>query len=90
MPFTGGLLLANDFVQDLYAHMGFHPAWKFHNVREVLFEAGRLTGDIDRAAEMAEVRTKFIEQAKSSGERVGRPADVEIEAWIEKCFSREY
>ncbi|WP_437902752.1 hypothetical protein WME95_29825 [Sorangium sp. So ce327] len=26
VPFSGGLLLARDFLLDLYVHMGFHPA----------------------------------------------------------------
>src|SRR5580765_7756635 len=42
VAFTGGLLLAEGFIRELYVHMGFHPAWKFQKVRELLFEEGRL------------------------------------------------
>src|SRR5262245_49494675 len=38
IPFTGGLLIARDFVRELYVHMGFHPAWKYREVHELLFE----------------------------------------------------
>jgi len=90
IPFTGGLLLADDFIPDLYVHMGFHPAWKYKNVREVIFDAGRLTDDHDRSAEMAELRSRFVEEARQSGRRVSEPTRDQIKEWIEKCFSRSY
>jgi hypothetical protein len=90
VPFTGGLLIANDFFRELYVHMGFHPAWKYKDVREVIFDAGRVTGDFDRSAEMEEARSKFIAETKLSNGSFNEPARGDIEAWIEKCFSREY
>lgn len=90
VPFTGGLLLAAGFIDELYVHMGFHPAWKYTNVREVIFEAGRVIAEHDRSAEMAEVRTKFIEQTRRPDGRLNPPAKADIATWVEKCFSREY
>ena len=42
VPFTGGLLLTRDFIEELYVHMGFHPAWKYREVHELIFRAGEL------------------------------------------------
>jgi hypothetical protein len=88
IPFTGGLLLANDFIRELYIHMGFHPPWKYKEVREVIFDAGRVTDEFDRSAEMATARTKFIFEPRTIGQF--DPIGGEIDAWIKQCFSREY
>ncbi len=29
VAFSGGILLGDEFIVDLYVHMGFHPGWKF-------------------------------------------------------------
>ena len=60
VPFSGGLLLGHDFIQELYVHMGFHPAWKFRQVHEVLFENGQVVKAADRSAEMAEFRAMVV------------------------------
>ena len=38
---TGGLLIADDFIAELYVHMGFHPAWKYKEVHELIFDEGK-------------------------------------------------
>ena len=88
--FTGGLLLADDFIRELYVHMGFHPAWKYRTVREVIFDSGRIIGEFDRSDEMATAREKFVEGTGRSPGKSDPPADGEIQEWIRKCFSREY
>jgi hypothetical protein len=87
IPFSGGLLLGDDFVRGLYVHMGFHPAWKFRTVHELLFERGKLVRETDRSAVMAEFRETLA----------GRPLepldpgdDEAIERWVEQCFSLKY
>lgn len=90
MLFTGGLLLVDGFIQKWYVHMGFQSAWKFENVREVIFEAGKLTEDRDRSAEMAAARAKFADDLQQLGDRFGLPADDGIEECSKKCFSHEY
>jgi hypothetical protein len=84
IPFSGGLLLGDSFIRELYVHMGFHPAWKYRNVRELLFEDGRLTDEFDRSAEMEEARKKHLQQPfqPTSGEQ--------IREWVGQCFSRNY
>jgi hypothetical protein len=87
VPFTGGLLLGRDFIQELYVHMGFHPAWKFRQVHELIFEAGDLLEAHDRTEEIAAVRREM--RNKPQG-----PFDVQnqmkAEEWIKKSFSLDY
>ncbi len=42
VDFTGGLLLGEGFIGELYVHMGFHPAWKYRVVKELIFKSGKL------------------------------------------------
>lgn len=87
MPFSGGLLLGDRFISELYVHMGFHPAWKYEVVHELSFEAGRLTQASDRSAEMAEFRAAMKDRPLSPDD----PEDQErLRSWIESTFSREY
>lgn len=88
VPFTGGLLLADGFIRELYVHMGFHPAWKYERVRELSFHEGRVIADEDRSEQMAGVREKII----ATSPLKPNPAATrdEVEGWIEDCFSRKY
>ena len=87
VPFTGGLLLGDDFIREMYVHMGFHPAYKFKVVHELIFGAGRLVEEHDRSAQMAEFREMLSPKSLKPGSKASR---AEIEAWIERCFSLEY
>lgn len=87
VPFTGGILLADGFVQELYVHMGFHPAWKYREVHELLFEDGRLLHAQDRSAAMAALREKLSREAK--GPRGDAPREA-LQRWIESTFSLDY
>ncbi|WP_437775212.1 hypothetical protein [Sorangium sp. So ce1097] len=86
VPFTGGLLLARDFLRELYVHMGFHPAWKFTHVLEVELEAGRISRVTDCSKAMADIRSRV-----AGTDRPGPgSSNEEIEAWVERAFSRKY
>lgn len=61
VKYSGGLLLADGFIPDLYVHMGFHPAWKYENVWELIIDNGILINEYDRSEDMAEIRKKYIE-----------------------------
>jgi len=87
VAFTGGLLLCGDFIADLYVHMGFHPAWKYRRVHELIFDAGRLTAAADRSAEMRELRESMADAPLGPPHNAGGET---ILAWIEKTFSRDY
>jgi hypothetical protein len=86
LPYSGGLILARNFIQELYVHMGFHPAWKYEVVHELVFEQGALIEQRDVSVQMAEIRQKASQTLKPDP-RSSRSA---IEAWISKCFSRDY
>jgi hypothetical protein len=87
VPFSGGLLLGAAFLWDLYVHMGFHPAWKFREVHELIFERGRVVKAADRSAEMAEFRERLANRPLEPSDPENQE---EIERWVERCFSLKY
>jgi hypothetical protein len=87
IPFTGGLLVASGFIRELYIHMGFHPAWKYEDVHELIFEKGNLFEARDVSREMAEFREEML-GASLRPDSNAHPD--EIMKWIEQCFSRDY
>jgi hypothetical protein len=86
---TGGLLLADGFIRELYVHMGFHPAWKYERVVELIFEGGALRREYDRSERMAEIRQRFAE-AHAEGQSGRPPTQEEIARFIERAFDRSY
>ena len=56
MAYTGGITIATYFIQELYEHMGFHPAWKYRIVIELMFENGKWIHELDRSEDMAQYR----------------------------------
>jgi hypothetical protein len=87
VPFTGGLLLADGFIDELYVHMGFHPAWKFREVHELLFERGKVMKEADHSAEMAEFRQMLEDRPLEPTDHEDEPAMMR---WVEQCFSLKY
>ena len=89
LTYTGGLLLAMGFIKDLYVNMGFHPAWKYEKVIELVFAGGVLQKACDRSAEMAELRDLVLAQAEQ-GDARARRSDTSIREYIERAFDRRY
>ena len=87
LPFTGGMLLAQDFISDLYVHMGFHPAWKYETVHELTFDKGCLVSEADVSEKLAEVRRAALSRAADPDSDTDRKDMME---WIARCFSRDY
>ena len=87
VPYTGGLLLARDFIEELYVHMGFHPVWKYREVHEVIFSNGDLLHGSDRSEEIAGFRDRMVNRPLKPG--LGA-SPLEIKTWIEQCFTQEY
>ena len=87
IPFTGGLLLGNDLIDEMYIHRGFQPAYTYRKVYELVFDCGKLTEEHDRSTQMAEYRQMESDHSL-------RPDDyespTELEAWFKHCFSLEY
>ena len=68
--------------------MGFHPAWKFEHVEELLFEDGHLVHHEDVSEALAEVREVLRRQPLKPD---AREADLaEILAWTKRCFEMDY
>lgn len=84
VPFTGGILLADGFISELYEHMGYHPAWKFQEVHELVFEEGRLVKASDRSAQAQEYRER------QAGTRPKFTSAAEHMAWIADTFDLRY
>ncbi len=80
IDYSGGILLATGFIEELYEHMGFAPAWKYEEVHELIFEHGLLVSNADVSDKVAELREKM---------KNAEPYSSCIE-WIHECFSREY
>lgn len=87
IPYTGKLLLARDFIDELYVHMGFHPAWKFREVHEIVLRDGHVVSASDRSADMAEVRRGMLDRKLEPG---AGASPAEIQRWIKECFNQEY
>ncbi|MBS3793093.1 hypothetical protein KGY77_10685, partial [Candidatus Bipolaricaulota bacterium] len=60
LDYTGGLLLGDEFIQDLYTHMGFQAPWKYEKVIELIFEEGKLQKETDRSERMAVLRDEKL------------------------------
>jgi hypothetical protein len=89
LKYTGGLLLADGFIESLYVHMGFHPAWKYKTVVELVFEAGVLSGEFDRSEQMAKVRDEIIKANNKEGSRKVS-SEEEISQFVKRAFNRRY
>ena len=87
--YTGGLLIADEFIRELYVHMGFHPAWKYKTVFELIFADGRLTGEFDRSEKMAELR-QMIQESDRQDKPPKMPSEKEISDFVERSFDRTY
>jgi hypothetical protein len=87
IDFTGGMLIANGFIQALYVHMGFHPGWKYATVFELVFSQGYLLEAKDVSRQMAELRDRMTRQPLQPGTDVSRQ---ELEDWIASTFKRSY
>jgi hypothetical protein len=87
IPFTGGMLVANGFIQTLYVHMGFHPAWKHEIVFELVFSQGDLLETRNVSRPMAELRQEMIRQPLQPGRDDSRK---KLEDRIASTFKRSY
>ena len=56
MDFTGEILAGDQFIRELYVHMGFHPAWKFQVVHQLRISHGTVLDVKDISPEMRRVR----------------------------------
>ena len=87
ISYTGGLLIATGFIRKLYVHMGYHPAWKYEIVKELLLKAGSVIEIRDVSEPM---RKKRSEMKKQSLDPEHLANNEEFEKWVEGCFNLDY
>jgi hypothetical protein len=88
IPLTGGVLAGKGFLQTLYVHMGFHPAWKYQTVFELLFDGGIVREIRDVSIEVEELRRKMMRLPLKPD--ILKTNKAEVEAWIDKTFRLDY
>ncbi|MFX0023307.1 MAG: hypothetical protein ACFE9S_13355 [Candidatus Hermodarchaeota archaeon] len=84
--FTGRILLAKDFIDYMYVHMGFQRPIAFKTVLGLEFENGELFLFHDLSKEMEERRIKDPYRGAQPNSKSAK----DIENWIEKTFSLDF
>lgn len=87
IEFTGGLILANDFINELYDHMGFQQHWKYRDVHELIFVGGQLVTATDKSVAAEEYRQRMFSGDLNPSENDLYEATAD---WIIKTFDRRY
>ena len=87
VDFTGGILAASEFLQELYVHMGFHPAWKYKNVFELVLSHGDLIETRDVSKRMEEIRNRMVQAPLEPGVNATKER---IEEWVASTFKLDY
>ena len=87
MAFSGSLLICDGFILELFTHMGFHPAWKYVEVKELHFRDGVLTQICARSDEMKNMRESLVD---ADEEKMDRKSLEDLASWIERSFDRRY
>jgi hypothetical protein len=81
--FTGKILIAKDFINSLYVHMGFQSPLSFETVIELVFQEGKLLSANNFSEKMKKYRKKNISDGK-------RKPNRDFQAWIARTFSLDY
>ncbi|TFG30138.1 MAG: hypothetical protein EU532_01500 [Promethearchaeota archaeon] len=84
--FTGKILLAKDFIDSMYVHMGFQRPMAYKTVIEIRVENGTIISTSDLSKKMEEYRNVDISK---DAQPLSNSHD-EIEKWIKKTFSLDY
>jgi hypothetical protein len=85
MDYSGGMLIADGFIRELYVHMGFHPAWKYETAFELVFSHGVLLETKEVSQRMAELRSEMTQKPLQPGPTTPRQ---KLEEWIASTFKR--
>jgi hypothetical protein len=84
--FTGWLLLAKDFISEMYVHMGFQSPDAYKKVLEIRVSDGVIT-------EVKDVSEKMAERRKSGSMKPSQPDSLDepdIGDWVKDRFSLDY
>jgi hypothetical protein len=81
--FSGKILIAKDFIDSMYVHMGFQSPISFESVIELTFNNGMLENTSDLSKLMKDYRKRKISDGKLE-------PSGDIQAWIARTFSLDY
>jgi len=87
--YSGFILIATNFIRELYIHMGFHKAWKYETVYEIEIDKGKVKSITDLSEKMSKIRYAFKEQKENKEKNNSRTKD-EISKWVEESFNQKY
>ena len=85
--FTGKVLLAKDFIESMYVHMGFAPGYKYREVFELKFKHGHLVSTKDCTRKMSEYRKRKAGQPLGPGPSASRRERLE---WVREAFDLDF
>ncbi|OQX02397.1 MAG: hypothetical protein BWK80_57965 [Desulfobacteraceae bacterium IS3] len=88
VPYTGGIVIARDFIREFYVHMGFHRPHCYAIVKELIFRNGYLENETDHSEKMKFVRDSLRSAANKSDTQT--PTIEEIERYVNAAFSLSY
>lgn len=83
ISYTGGIVIAKDFIRDYYIHMGFQRPYGFNVVYELIFNKGELIQERNVSKEMKQIREEL-----ALGEIHNNKKD--ISRFVEESFSLDY
>jgi len=83
---SGSVLLAKDFIQSMYVHMGFQRPMAFKTVVEIEIKNGEIISIKDLSIQMEEHRKKDLYK----GAQPQSNSKKDIEKWVKQTFSLDY
>jgi hypothetical protein len=87
LPYSGGLLLGADDVDELCIPLTFHFAASYREIRELQFCRGELTEEGDRCEQLANLRRDLNSRLLDPSTAADR---TKVERLTARCFSLEY
>ena len=61
IPYTGKIVVGKDFLREYYIHMGYQRAWAYKQLKEFIFEEGKLIEVVDHSKVAKELRKQISE-----------------------------
>lgn len=86
IPYSGRILLGNEFMDEYYIHMGFQRGWAYRKLIELVFEEGILM-ECNDISYIAEEKREAIKQGNIDLRLLG---NENISKFVEDSFSLDY
>lgn len=61
MDYSGSIVIGHGFIDKYYVHGGFQRAWAFKEVKEIVFNKGKVVEVIDHSKEVKDLRRQYDE-----------------------------